>query len=362
MPFTEEDQIIIKHYRQTYGWGSKKILSNLGDQKEWTRRGIDYLIRKIDRTGSHKRIEGSGRPKSARNEENQNEVEELILSQEDGDGNWQKHESPRAIAIKLGISKNSVYRIAREDLDLNIFHRVKGQKLTLEDHQKRVVRSKRMLRLFTRDKLKKTFFSDESIFTIEGRYNPKNDVIYTHEKKKADVDESRLHHDRSNFPRSIMVSGAVSMLGKTSLYIIEQGVRMDSGYYCENLLSELIPEMSGLSAGDFIFQQDGARCHTSKYTMKYLDENLPEDADVLLPEDWPPHSPDLNPLDYSIWSSLARKVYKVKIRDVHHLCERLAVAWDELSQQEINRVIKSFRKRLKCCRDAGGRRFEYKLK
>ena len=168
MPFTDEDQIIIKHYRQTYGWGSKKILSNLGDQKEWTRRGIDYLIRKIDRTGSHKRIEGSGRPKSARNEENQNEVEELILSQEDGDGNWQKHESPRAIAIKLGISKNSVYRIAREDLDLNIFHRVKGQKLTLEDHQKRVVRSKRMLRLFTRDKLKKTFFSDESIFTIEG--------------------------------------------------------------------------------------------------------------------------------------------------------------------------------------------------
>ena len=159
-----------------------------------------------------------------------------------------------------------------------------------------------------------------------------------------------------------MVSGAVSMLGKTSLCIIEQGIRMNSEYYCENLLSELIPEMSGLSGGDFIFQQDGARCHTSKYTMKYLDENLPEDADILLPEDWPPHSPDLNPLDYSIWSSLARKVYQVRIRDVHHLCERLAIAWDNLSQNEINRVIRSFRHRLKCCRDAGGRRFEYKLK
>ena len=65
MPFTEEDQIIIKHYRKTYGWGSKKILSNLGDGKNWKRSGIDYLIRK---TGTHKRIEGSGRPKSARNE------------------------------------------------------------------------------------------------------------------------------------------------------------------------------------------------------------------------------------------------------------------------------------------------------
>ena len=82
------------------------------------------------------------------------------------------HESPRAIAIKLGISKNSVYRIAKKDLDLNMFHRVKGQKLTESDHQKRVVRCKRMLRFFTRENLKKTFFSDESIFTIEGRYNP----------------------------------------------------------------------------------------------------------------------------------------------------------------------------------------------
>ena len=120
--------------------------------------------------------------------------------------------------------------------------------------------------------------------------------------------------------------------------------------------------MTNLSGGDFIFQQDGARSHTAKHTMAYFDENLPEQAEILLPEDWPPHSPDLNPMDYCIWSSLARKVFKVKIRDVHHLCDRLGEAWEELSQEEINRVIKSFRKRLKACVKANGKRFEYRLK
>ena len=113
---------------------------------------------------------------------------------------------------------------------------------------------------------------------------------------------------------------------------------------------------------DYIFQQDGARSHTSRRTMRYLDDHLPENAQVLLPEDWPPHSPDLNPMDYSVWSSLAQKVFKVKIRGIEHLCQRLGEAWDDISQDEINRSIAGFRKRLKMCVASNGKRFEYKLK
>ena len=112
MPFSEEDRYIIKHYREKYGWGSKKILKELGQDpdKNWSREGIIYLLRKIDTTGSIERKKGSGRPRSARTQENQEEVEELIFSQEDpDDGDWKRHDSPRAIAQRLGISKNSVY-------------------------------------------------------------------------------------------------------------------------------------------------------------------------------------------------------------------------------------------------------------
>ena len=364
MPFSNEDRIIIKHYRQTYNWGSVKILRNIGEGKNWTRRGIDFLLKKIDDTGTQERRKGSGRPQSARTDENKDEVEELIMSQENPEtGEWERHESPRMIAQRLGVSKNTIYRIIKTDLDLTMFHRVKGQSLTEVDHEKRVVRSKRMLRYFTRDNLEKTFFSDESVFTVEGRYNAHNDVFYARERKKEDIDEARIHHGKSQFPKSIMISAAVSKLGKTSLYIIEQGVRIDSEYYCSSLLSQLIPDMNALSPNeDYIFQQDGARSHTSKYTMRYLDDNLPQDAQLLLPEDWPPHSPDLNPMDYGIWSSLATKVFRVKIRDVEHLCQRLAVAWEQITQDEVDRTIDSFRRRVKACVKANGRRFEYKLK
>ena len=151
-----------------------------------------------------------------------------------------------------------------------------------------------MLRLFTGKNLRQTFFSDESIFTVEGRYNAHNDVFYTRKRKKEDIDEERLHHGKSQFPKSVMISSALSTLGKTSLFLIEQGVRIDSEYYCNNLLSQLIPEMNSISPDkDYIFQQDGARSHTSKFMIRYLDDNLPNDAQILLPADWPPHSPDL---------------------------------------------------------------------
>ena len=105
-----------------------------------------------------------------------------------------------------------------------------------------------------------------------------------------------------------MVSAAIPQLGKTSHYLTEQDVRVDSTYYCDGLLSQLIPEMTALSGGDFISQQDGARSHTPKHTIAYIEDNFPRNADILLPEDWPPHSSDLIPLDYAIWYSQKKSI------------------------------------------------------
>ena len=311
MPFTEEDKIIIKHYRQNYGWGSRKIFSRTGNGKPWTRIGIEHLIEKVDKTGSQQRIKGSCQPRSARSKENITEVEGMILSQEDPEtGDWNKHESPRKIALKLGVSKDSVFRMIHLDLKLEMFHRVKAQNLTEKDHHKQMTRAKRMMRYLTKEKLQKPFSSDESIFTIEGRYNAHNDMFYAPEKGKGEVDEERLHHGKSSFPQSVMASAGIANLGKTFLFLIEREVKVDSEYYCQSLLSQMIPEMTALSGNEnFIFQQDGARSHTSKYTLSYMEKNLPPNAELLSPDHWPPHSPDLNPMDYSIWSSLAAKAF-----------------------------------------------------
>ena len=78
-------------------------------------------------------------------------------------------------------------------------------------------------------------------------------------------------------------------------------------------------------------------------------------------DEWPAHSPDLNPLDYGIWSILEKRVFAVKIRDVDHFCNRLGDAWAGIKQEEVDKVIGSFIKHVKVCIEANGHRFEYKL-
>ena len=89
--------------------------------------------------------------------------------------------------------------------------------------------------------------------------------------------------------------------------------------------------MKDLSGGDFIFMQDGVRCHTSAASIEYLEENVP----TLLPPDmWPPQSPDLNPLDYGIWDILETKVWSAGVRatTLEGLQARISQWWEEIPQ------------------------------
>lgn len=66
--------------------------------------------------------------------------------------------------------------------------------------------------------------------------------------------------------------------------------------------------------------QDGAPCHTTKASKKFLvDHNIP-----LLP--WPGNSPDLNPIE-NIWSIVKRKMSKVRVTTRTQLIERLIEVW-----------------------------------
>jgi len=52
-------------------------------EKSWTKRGVNKLLKKLRDTGTVDRWPISGRPHSARTEENVETVNDLVLSQED---------------------------------------------------------------------------------------------------------------------------------------------------------------------------------------------------------------------------------------------------------------------------------------
>jgi len=59
MVFLKEDKLVIKSLRELKGYGSTRFLREF-PTKSWTRRGLDNLLAKTDRTGSIDRVEGSG--------------------------------------------------------------------------------------------------------------------------------------------------------------------------------------------------------------------------------------------------------------------------------------------------------------
>jgi len=52
------------------------------------------------------------------------------------------------------------------------------------------------------------------------------------------------------------------------------------------------------------FQQDSAPAYKAKTTQRWLEVNLPE---FIAAKNWPSGRPNLNPLDYRMWSILKEK-------------------------------------------------------
>jgi len=71
----------------------------------------------------------------------------------------------------------------------------------------------------------------------------------------------------------------------------------------------MLPEFRHLYPdNDSVFMQDSTSSHCAKATQDFLPDNTPG---FISSQEWKPHSPDLNPLDYSVWDSLQERVYEV---------------------------------------------------
>jgi hypothetical protein len=93
-----------------------------------------------------------------------------------------------------------------------------------------------------------------------------------------------------------------------------------------------------------LFQQDGARCHTSVKKIRWLDENIPS---YIHPKDWPQNSPDLSPIE-NIGSILSINVYRdPEPKTLAHLKRRLRQAWKAVTPDTLTNLINSMPGRMR---------------
>ncbi|KAI6658330.1 hypothetical protein LOD99_11090 [Oopsacas minuta] len=91
-----------------------------------------------------------------------------------------------------------------------------------------------------------------------------------------------------------------SSLGLSS-YKRRKGVKVNSTEYKDRILEPVVKDLGAcmFNKNRFLFQQDGAPAHTARTTQTWLSENIP---DFITKDEWQPSSPDLNPMDLSLWA------------------------------------------------------------
>ena len=106
---------------------------------------------------------------------------------------------------------------------------------------------------------------------------------------------------KTKFQGTDMVFGVVSSEGHIMPpHIFEVGLKVNTKVYLDVLKSVVIPWCNQVASGrPWMWQQDSAPAHKSKETQAWLQK---ECYDFVPFSHWPPSSPDLNPLDYFVWS------------------------------------------------------------
>ena len=311
------------------------------------RATVYRIINKFKATGTTQRLPGQGQKRTVRTPVAIRAVRERIRRN--------PVRSMRKVAKDLSISEKTVRRIVKEDLGFKSRARTAKQLISAETKVKRFERCKKLINKMKRG-VPIILFTDEKVFTVDQVSTSRNDR-YISPLASSEVPGHIKHVFKTKHPASVMVFGLVASDGKKmDPVFIASGTKINSDEYIRILEKIVKPWIVKNYHPDtkIVFQQDGAPAHTSKKTQTWLKENLPD----FWPKDlWPPNSPDLNPLDYSVWWHVESRACGKPHSNVTSLRAAISKVWKAMDEDYIISTCASFRRRIEAVIEAEGGHF-----
>ena len=139
---------------------------------------------------------------------------------------------------------------------------------------------------------------------------------------------------------------------------------MNSTHYLNMLRNKFLPSLRklGINICRVWFQQDGATPRTSGAVLTWLCETF---GDRFISNRtnhvWPPHSPDLNPLDFFLWGYLKDivKVYTARHENLQDLKTAIRSEVQRIKVGMCIDAVRNFDKRLDVVIEQKGRHIEH---
>ena len=128
------------------------------------------------------------------------------------------------------------------------------------------------------------------------------------------------------------------------------------GYSSNSYINSLEQALIPIYEPGRIFQQDNAPIHKSETVREWFEVH------GIWVMDWPPHSPDLNPIK-NIWRLLKLKIFQLYPKLMDHgqskldwtkFRDAIQRAWEALDQEVIDHLIESVTRRIRAVKKAKG--------
>ncbi|KAI6653097.1 hypothetical protein LOD99_3948 [Oopsacas minuta] len=137
-----------------------------------------------------------------------------------------------------------------------------------------------------------------------------------------------------------MVWAGISSLGPTPIVFIPTGVKINAQTYQDLVIKHIVKDLSKSMFNNepFLFKQDmplliQQTSLKAGFTTKFL---------TLFPNrNGPPSSPDLNPLDFSVWSILQTKACCKSHKNLEALKRSIIRAWNEIPQETMRMAVEA---------------------
>ncbi|KHJ81081.1 hypothetical protein OESDEN_19235, partial [Oesophagostomum dentatum] len=192
-----------------------------------------------------------------------------------------------AVIAELGVDvKSTMMKRLRQSLGYTSRSTRSGHMIRTANKEKRLLFCRSCIA--KQEKFRDVIFADESTIQLE---NNSRSCYVT----KGEEHRRVKHH--AKHPQKVNVWGGISWEGATALAIIDGKVHVDSRIFCQIMEDFYLPFASLAYNGKCRLAHDNDAKHKSRYTLSWM-----EDHGVTC-IDWPPESPDLNPIE-KVWHHL----------------------------------------------------------